>query len=133
MLIPGVWGSAITLEDINGDGSLDLALSGSNMFGDNITEILMNDGDGNFTPVEDLPFMRVWSGNIAFSDIDGGGDADFFMTGQTNDALLLTAMFLHDGTGSFAEVADTIITNVWAGTTIFADFDTQIEQDKCYE
>ena len=58
-MIPDVYGNdhsyACAFADVNGDGSQDLIVGGSEEHGANASQVLLNDGHGHFTFFETLP------------------------------------------------------------------------------
>jgi len=70
------YGSGGTAGDIDGDGDLDLFVSG---FGSD--QLFRNDGDGTFTDVTAQAGVSdpQWSTSSAFADVDGDGDLDLYV------------------------------------------------------
>jgi len=79
---PGGWKTGVTMADVNGDGWLDIYLSGVRyltMQGHNV--LYVNDGDGTFTDRTreyGLDFAG-YSTQAAFFDYDGDGDLDMYL------------------------------------------------------
>ncbi len=73
------WKSGVTMADVNGDGRLDIYVSGVNYLAMNGRNVLfINNGDGTFTDRADeygLGFSG-YSTQAAFFDYDGDGDLD---------------------------------------------------------
>src|SRR5436189_2841149 len=76
------WKSGVTMADVNGDGRLDIYVSGVNylaMSGRNV--LYINNGDGTFTDRAEeygLGFSG-YSTQAAFFDYDGDGDLDMYL------------------------------------------------------
>src|SRR6266550_1917628 len=76
------WKSGVTMADVNGDGKLDIYVSGVNylgMLGRNV--LYINNGDGTFTDRTQeygLDFAG-YSTQAAFFDYDGVGDLDMYL------------------------------------------------------
>ncbi len=75
---------SIVLADFDNDGSLDLMTMGritanSTAYG---TYLYMNDGQGNFTLVEDTPFTAHGFGKITVADVNNDGNIDVLITGM---------------------------------------------------
>ena len=98
--ITGVSYSDADFGDIDGDGDLDLIITGeSPSF---ITELYLNDGNGNFTLVTGTSFSPGRSGEIKFFDSDGDGDLDFLVTGSdSGPGSENTDLYINDGNGNF--------------------------------
>jgi hypothetical protein len=90
--------------DFDGDGHLDLATlnSGYNNEGAESVTLLFGTGTGTFNRISCLyaPFApdRLGASGIEVGDVDGDGDLDLMTTGASNDI----ALYLNDGTGTFA-------------------------------
>src|SRR6185436_5460516 len=76
------WKSGVTMADVNGDGRLDIYVSGVNyqsMAGRNV--LYINNGDGTFTDRTEeygLAFSG-YSTQAGFFDYDGDGDLDMYL------------------------------------------------------
>ena len=103
----GCWTNYMRIDDLNGDGHLDLTFANYSGFFSNGTPqelaIYFNDGSGNFPSVSGSA-VGGFTGRIrqvAVGDIDNDGDLDIFAPdaqGSSADAL-----FVNDGSGSFTE------------------------------
>jgi len=83
------WKSGVTMADVNGDGRLDIYVSGVNyesMAGRNV--LYINNGDGTFTDRTEeygLAFSG-YSTQAAFFDYDGDGDLDMYLLNSSTHA-----------------------------------------------
>ena len=68
---------------------------------------------------------------MAFADVDGDGDQDLLLTGNggTGGGGVQTSLFLNDGSGQFAAVANDPFTNVFGGDVLFLDADGDGDPD----
>lgn len=100
--------SSLEVEDFNGDGFIDLAISG--VLKNSVQyrfQIYLNDGYGALIKRLDVPSLGVAEGSIASADIDGDGDADLFLTGAKSNCEFIANLYENDGNGEFSEIADT--------------------------
>ncbi len=78
------WKAGVTMADVNGDGHIDIYVSGVNylsMAGRNVLYVNNGDGEGTFTDRTDefgLGFAG-YSTQAAFFDADGDGDLDMYL------------------------------------------------------
>src|SRR5207244_1896402 len=88
--------------DYNGDGNLDLIVSGYTYPADtNVIRLYRNNGDGTFTPqAVNLPALRGCC--VAWGDYDNDGDLDLLLAGLTDDLTRVTKLFRNDG-GQFVD------------------------------
>src|SRR2546428_7712455 len=76
------WKSRVTMADVNGDGRLDIYVSGVNYLGMPGRNVLyINNGDGTFTDraAEYGLAFSGYSTQAAFFDYDGDGDLDMYL------------------------------------------------------
>src|SRR5580700_1442851 len=85
---------SIAIADFNGDGKLDLALSGSAQ-----TSILLGNGDGTFTAAPDQP--QIGSSQVVATDFNGDGKID--LAASASDGAI--SILLGNGDGTFTAVS----------------------------
>ncbi len=112
----GRW-SSVTAADIDGDGALDLAASGT---GGN--SLLFGDGDGGFTPDPDHPLAGAGDGASLWADIDDDGDVDMVLCGPEGTRLRRR---LDDGAWGAPDVAHGARCD--AGAVFDADHDGDLD------
>jgi len=87
------WKSGVTMADVNGDGRLDIYVSGVNYLGMKGRNVLyINNGDGTFTDRAEeygLAFSG-YSTQAAFFDYDGDGDLDMYLLNSSTFGELRT-------------------------------------------
>ena len=117
--------------DVNGDGRLDILLTGTNGSGTPITRLYTNDGgsldDGSLTiteQVEAAPASGFENSAVALGDLDADGDLDLIAAGDTtgsNDRA--TVLYENDGSGNFtaAPTPSSAFVDVENGTVDFGD------------
>nr|MBX2877871.1 VCBS repeat-containing protein [Saprospiraceae bacterium] len=99
---PVVRGS-VAFGDINGDNFADVFITGRVDPGTRIAELYVNDGTGNFSIVEEVPFAGVEEGVGVMVDVNGDSFLDVFIAGVFGRPQLYT----NDGNGIFTELTDT--------------------------
>ena len=125
----GVRDGSVVFADMNGDGSQDLIMTGTNVSNDRIAKLYFNDGNGVFTEETDTPFDGIRDGSIAYSDEDADGNYYLLITGLNNSNDEIAKLYVNDGSGDFTEVADTPFDGVRWGSVAFADVNGNGYQD----
>jgi Ca2+-binding RTX toxin-like protein len=116
----GLANGSVNWGDYNGDGNLDVILTGSNgakagedgIIRDGVSKVYKGDGNGNFTEVANL--TGVVNGDAAWGDYDKDGDLDILLTGASNEFLLraetrelvrlpVTKIYRNDGNNQFTD------------------------------
>jgi hypothetical protein len=122
-----VYNSSIAFADIDGDLDQDVLICGLANSGP-VTELYINNGIGGFTLVSDTPFQDVFSGALAFADIDGDSDQDVLITGL-NGGSKFSKLYKNDGSGNFTEVLGTPFDAVYLSSLAFVDIDSDMDLD----
>ncbi|MBN9690155.1 MAG: VCBS repeat-containing protein [Verrucomicrobia bacterium] len=88
---PGDWSTGAVLVDVDGDGDLDLLVSG---IGSGV-RLFLNDGTGGFTEAADSGlFRKGGSMTLALADVDGDGDLDLYVTNYRTTTIRSTGVLL---------------------------------------
>lgn len=96
-LFPGSASRAVTLADINGDGFLDILVTGSPM------QILLGDGQGGFSQPTQLPIALQITSPASIADFNGDGQLDIAVGVKTSDlGEPQVEIFSGDGAGGFS-------------------------------
>jgi hypothetical protein len=109
---PAGWKSGVTMADVDGDGDLDIYVSGVNlptMAGHNV--LYVNDGTGSFTDRTKEYGLehRGYSTQAAFFDYDGDGDLDMYLLTHATHADRSSGTAVRRGAG--APAADRLFRN----------------------
>ncbi|WP_158633748.1 FG-GAP-like repeat-containing protein [Tautonia sociabilis] len=72
--------AAVAWGDYDGDGDLDLVISGQDENQQGVSQVYRNDGSGNFTLV-DLALEGLTRSSATWADTDGDGDLDLLLIG----------------------------------------------------
>ena len=94
-LVPGAF--SVTLADFNGDGKLDMAVSGNN-----IVAILLGNGDGTFTQAPGSPITVSSPAFMAVGDFNGDGDLDLAVANSGSNTVTI---LLGNGDGTFTQAS----------------------------
>ncbi len=76
----GTFLSSVSVKDVDQDSDMDILVSGS-MTGGYATVLYMNNGDWEFTPLENTMFPGAIYGSVAIEDVDGDNKQDIFVSG----------------------------------------------------
>lgn len=116
----GVFYSSVAFADIDNDNDTDVLIAGKNNNEQNITQLYKNDGAGNFTIA--TVFDGIYSGSVAFADMDNDGYIDLLLTGNG-----IAKLYKNDGTGNFNEVAN--LGTAFHSSISIADVNNDNKQD----
>ena len=118
------YGGTFANGDIDGDGDIDLFMTG--ITPQIWTRLYKNDGAGNFTEVTHS-FPRSGSSQAFFKDLDNDGDLDLFFSGQNELQQKFANIYRNNGSGSFTLVPNNL--PVFIKGAAIADVDNDGDQD----
>ena len=128
-LLPQFQGTGAAIEDIDGDGDLDIIISAEDENSQIVADTYLNDGNANFTPSGSTTFTPVKFAAVAFIDVENDGDKDVIISGiQANDNHL-TRLYLNDGSGNYSVDTNTNFENLAADDIDVADTDNDGDID----
>ena len=116
--------------DFNGDGTLDLLVTGLDTGFNATTTIYQNDGSGTFSPLN-LGLPGVANNASKWGDLDGDGDLDLLITGLDNGGSGTAIVYENQGSGMFAPLSTQLV-GVNEGTSEgvdWGDFDSDGDLD----
>ena len=116
----GVINCSIDFADIDGDNDQDLLITGENTSGIYISNLFLNDGNGNFSFFPSLLDSVSYS-EVTFADIDNDNDQDLLISGLNNNSQVIYKLYKNDGIGNFSLITGTPFTGVLFGSVAFAD------------
>jgi FG-GAP-like repeat len=128
----GVFAGSVTWADYDGDGDLDLLVTGvtsSTAGAPAVTRLYRNDG-GVFTSVPH-PFPDCYVGAVAWGDYDNDGDLDVVITGATSTGALVAGLWRNDGGGKFTD-AGVNLPGMDLGFAAWGDYDNDGNLDLLY-
>lgn len=120
---------SIDFTDVDGDNDQDILIVGENDSFNEIANLYLNDGAGNFMLAINTPFDGVNNGDVEFADFDGDADQDLLITGLNSDFTPISKLYLNDGTGVFIEVENTSIIPVQFSSIGVTDIDNDGDND----
>ncbi|MEO1255818.1 MAG: VCBS repeat-containing protein, partial [Bacteroidota bacterium] len=113
--------------DFDGDGDLDIMLSGVTGTGLKVSELYENIGT-TFSLVFEGSFEGLSESSLDFGDYDNDGDLDFLLAGFTNSNASFTAIY-QNNESSFDVVFEGLLPNVIEGTVLWGDSDNDGDLD----
>lgn len=125
--LPALYDSAAAWGDYDSDGDLDLVLMGTSDGANRTTALLRNDGANLFAAVPTtLPALS--QGSVAWGDYENDSDLDLLLTGTTDGATPLSAIFINNGEQGFSSL-NRPLANVLAGAATWQDDDGDVDLD----
>ncbi len=122
-----IYFGSTAIADIDGNGDPDILISGLKSGQDIISKLYTNEG-GIFTEVTGTPFDAVGLFcSVAFSDVDGDGDPDLLITGESEDAFI-SKLYTNES-GNFTEVEGTPFGGLTYSSVVFSDIDGDNDPD----
>uniref|UniRef100_UPI001CF83D1D FG-GAP-like repeat-containing protein n=1 Tax=Penaeicola halotolerans TaxID=2793196 RepID=UPI001CF83D1D len=119
--LEGVYVSSAAWGDYDGDGDLDILLTGQDASNQPISRVYRNNGDDTFTAIN-AGLEGVWYASVAWGDYDGDGDLDILLTGLTASNLRISRVYRNNGNETFTAI-DAGLEGVDFGSVAWGDYD----------
>ncbi|QQW30644.2 VCBS repeat-containing protein [Arthrospira sp. PCC 9108] len=117
-----VYLSSVATADFNGDGDIDILLTGRDSSNNPISRVYLNDGSGGFTHATNISLTGVYRSSVATADFNGDGDIDILLTGMDSSNNRISRVYLNDGSGGFTHATNISLTYVDLSSVATADF-----------
>src|SRR6202453_583483 len=95
----GMFPTAAAIADMNGDGKLDIVVSGSTTITTGYVNVLVNNGGGTFTTATAAPTDDASPSSVAVADLNADGKPDVVLSGCCG--LAFSVYLQGDGDGTF--------------------------------
>ncbi|WP_226389509.1 FG-GAP-like repeat-containing protein, partial [Penaeicola halotolerans] len=102
-VLEGVAEGSVAWGDYDGDGDLDVLLTGRNASGQGISQVYRNNGDNTFTDIN-AGLAGVSFSSVAWGDYDGDGDLDILLTGFSASSRI-SQVYRNDGGDNFTAIS----------------------------
>ena len=123
-------------EDIDNDGDFDVLLVN---WGNQRNHLLINNGDGTFTKLNEPPFTTDISNSFGSSvgDIDNDGDLDIIIARAFTSLKTANYLYINNNDGTFTKSNDAAVQDSgWTYGVAFGDYDNDgwldLFQARCY-
>ncbi|MBU1700584.1 MAG: VCBS repeat-containing protein [Candidatus Eisenbacteria bacterium] len=116
-----IWG------DYDGDGDLDLLVTGGSSASSPITRLYRNDGGGTFTFLSNLLPDLIFAA-AAWGDYDNDGDLDLVLHGRESVDSVVHRVYRNDGAFGFHDI-DAGLPEMLGGSTCWVDYDNDGDLD----
>ncbi|NJX16346.1 FG-GAP-like repeat-containing protein [Tamlana crocina] len=126
--VPPVGQGATDMADVDGDGDLDLFVTGNNL-GVYIAKLYLNDGNGIFSESASNVFKGASVSTAHFFDADNDNDMDIIYMGVNNTYSRVAKLYLNDGNGGFTEDTQNAFTGMSRGDITTGDIDGDNDVD----
>lgn len=105
--LPGLMNGSIAFIDLNGNGTQELFLTGTDSLSNFRAQFYLNDGNGNFTPDGTHGLKPFINGKLLKIDIENDGDLDVLLTGDSSGFNTpATWLYRNDGQGNFSRMSE---------------------------
>jgi hypothetical protein len=123
-------------EDIDNDGDFDVLLVN---WGNQQNQLLINNGNGTFTKLNEAPFTTDVSNSFGSSigDIDNDGDVDIIIARAFTTLKTVNRLYINNNDGAFTKSNDAVVQDSgWAYGVAFGDYDNDgwldLFEARCY-
>ena len=129
-LVP-VYSSSVAPGDYDGDGDIDLFITGRTPSNGSLGQLYINDGTGSFN-TSNIEFIGTESGSASWGDYDGDDDLDLMVSGNNVIPGQLTTkktrLYINDGNGQLSE-SSLILENKSFANLSWGDYDGDRDLD----
>ncbi len=119
-VFPGVTRGAVAWGDFDGDGKLDILLTGYTPTGA-VCQVWRNLGGGSFTNMN-VALPGVYQSSVALGDYDNDGKLDILLTGMDNQSTPLCQVWRNTGNWVFTNL-NAGLPGIRSGSVSWFDFD----------
>jgi hypothetical protein len=127
--LPGLVRGDVVYADVDGDGDLDILVSGQLVSNIPSTKLFLNEGGMQFSEDTKNDLADFYDGSAAFGDVDGDGDMDLILAGTNIPFDPVSILYLNNGNGLFSEVEGTPFEGCAKGEVKLGDFDGDNDLD----
>lgn len=115
--------------DDDGDGDLDLLITGTTDGSTVVTKLYRNDGASNFVDAG-VTLPGIQSGDAIWGDQDNDGDLDIFLVGQSTGGARIAKLYRNNGSEIFEDITGSIgFPTVDQATAVWGDYDNDGDLD----
>jgi hypothetical protein len=116
-----------SIADVDGDGNLDLLITGEDADFNPTATLYLGDGQGGFSEAG-ADLLGTIDSSTSIADVDGDGNLDLLITGADADFNRTATLYLGDGQGGFNE-ANAGLAGFFYSSTSIADVDGDGNED----
>ncbi|MGB0868253.1 MAG: T9SS type A sorting domain-containing protein [Flavobacteriales bacterium] len=125
--------SSSSILDANGDGYQDILINGKNHYSDEYAlNLYINDQSNNFNQLQNAPIPNLSHSSIDYGDIDGDGDEDLIISGNSNNSTHNSKSVIQvykNENGKFIKQENSSIKDTVLATVKFVDVDGDHDLD----
>ena len=125
IVLPGLRNGSLALGDYDGDGYLDVILTGFSNSNIRITRIYRNSGNNSFEYQNGIVLPVASLSSVSWGDFDNDGRLDIALAGATGDYPAFnpfTRIFRNNGDNIFTQVSNTNMVGISQGTIAWGDY-----------
>jgi len=115
--------------DVDGDGDIDIIITGQNSSGNPVSKIYLNNGSGIYTQQSPSPFTNLQLGAARLIDIDNDGDLDLLLCGENSSGQAITELYSNNGSGLFTSNTSSTIDSFTNSDIAIGDIDNDGDDD----
>jgi len=117
-----VSGGDLDVSDIDNDGDIDILISGLDESFQARTILYINDGNGQFTELNDPGLQESFAGKNAIADLDNDGDQDILITGSQDGGLPNIYNIIYENMGNNEFIPSDTIGGEYISNCLIEDF-----------